>query len=118
MPAAEIIDAIGPEDAAQLSRMLGGKYVYVPQAPSPDNPIAKALGLPALKRLTAAIGSGDLYIPTGIYRRERDARISELLAKGCSAKRLARALRISPRTVRHISRFDRIKHQMERQAHG
>jgi len=114
--AEEIIDAIGLDSAAKLSRELGGKCVYVPQTPSPDNPIAGALGIEALAKLTAAIGSGVLYIPTGIYRRERDARISILLAKGCTAKRLARALRISPRTVRHISRFDRMKHQIERQA--
>lgn len=117
MSAAEIIDAIGIDAAARLSRLLGSNYLYVPADPGPDNPMVEAIGLDATKRLAKAIGNGRLYIPTGIYRQERDARISKLLAKGCSAKRLARALRISHRTVYHISRFDRATDQKHRQAH-
>ena len=116
MSAAEIIDAIGRDKAVILSRELGGKFVYVPEAPSPDNPIAEAVGLEVLEQLTRAIGSGALYIPVGIYKSQRDQRLNRLIAKGVTAKRLARALRLSERTVRHLSRFDRIDLQKQRQS--
>lgn len=117
MSAAEIIDAIGREKAAQLSRLLGGKFVYVPQEPTPDNAIAEAIDLPTLQTLTDAIGSGVLYIPVGIYKRQRDQEINQLLAQGASARRVARAYRLSPRTIRHLSRFARMEQQNQRQAH-
>lgn len=116
MSAAEIIDAIGREKAAELSRRLGGKCVYVPLEPAEDNPIAEALGIDTLAQLTRAIGSGVLYIPVGIYKSQRDQRINQLIAKGVPARRIARALKLSERTIRHVSRFERIDLQKQRQA--
>lgn len=117
MSAAEIITTLGRGPAVILSRSLGGKFVYLPTTPEPDNPIAEVLGIDALNKLIDALGSGPLWIPAGIYRGERDRHIETLVERGISAKQIARALRISPRTVRHISRFTRMEQQIQRQAH-
>lgn len=116
MSAADIIRAIGRDKAVILSRQLGGKFVYIPQEPAPDNAISMALGTDTLAQIIKTLGSGTLYIPVGIYKSQRDARINELIAKGASAKRIARALHIAERTVRHVSRFERLEQTLTRQA--
>lgn len=117
MSAPQIIETLGRGQAVILSKALGGNIVYLPARPDPDNPIAKVLGIDALTALIDALGRGPLWIPAGIYRRERDRQIEALTCRGITAKQIARALRISPRTVRHISRFARMEQQIQRQNH-
>ncbi len=100
----DIAAEIGFTAALALIEYHGGRVVMIPVRPSPDHPIARTVGMPALTRLCAAWAGEVLYIEgdTRRARIERRALIARLAAEGLSTRAIARAIGIGERRVQQI----------------
>ena len=98
---ARVAEVAGEEAARQLAKTFGGRTIYLPRAPGPDHPLARALGLEAACAVCRELGSGHLSVPKGV--RELNAakrrRVLELSAEGFSAGEIALMLDCTQRTV-------------------
>lgn len=111
----ELRDVIGQDGLLTLSRRFGGKTLYVPEQPTPGHFLQGALGQDRFQLLVRHFGRDYVYVPTGPARRERDKRMAAMLATGANARQIARELGVSPRTVRHNTRFERLDQQLQTQ---
>jgi hypothetical protein len=92
----EFITVIGPQAAHKLVADFGGRRLYVPQLPHPDDPISTSIGFLAATKLARIYGSDRVEIPNPPPRRMQ---ILALRAVGCSVDAIASQLRCTRRRV-------------------
>lgn len=99
-----IAEEVGFIEAVEIAAMWGGRKLYVPDAPSPDHPIARDLGPHALEKLCMVFGSQSITIPkldsARVKRNRRKARA--LSARGFRRFEIADMLELTERQVRHL----------------
>lgn len=103
-----IVDRLGRENAAKLSRIAGGTRLHVPgQLATPATGgrngferLTRLVGPDLAVLLVLHFGDSRLYVPTSRTGRPVDAKVvARLSRKGWSASRIARKLGCSDRTV-------------------
>ena len=92
----EFISLIGPQAAQKLVADFGGRRLYVPHLPHPDDAISASIGFQAASRLARIYGGDRVEIPNPPPRRTQ---ILALRAVGCSVDTIARQLRCTRRRV-------------------
>jgi DNA-binding transcriptional regulator LsrR (DeoR family) len=95
-----------------LARHFGGQHIYIAENPTPNNQIARALGLEVAKQIGKLVGRGDITIPTcgAALRFERDLRIAERKRAGASNNELAREFGLHEKSVRQaVARVKALK---------
>lgn len=101
---ARIAEEIGPDVAIALAMARGGREIYIPKSPKPDDALSQIVGLPAAIRLQKLIGEGRQRIPLGSFGGQggRQQRILALWREGMSQSRIAAEVDVSLRTVERI----------------
>lgn len=99
-----IAEEIGPDVAIALAMARGGREIYVPKRPKPDDTLSQIVGLPAAKQLQHLIGEGRHRIPLGSFGGQggRQQRILALWRNGKSQSEIAAEVDVSLRTVERI----------------
>lgn len=99
---APVIDNIarllGAGAASRLIAEFGGGRLYIPENPSPGNPIAQAIGFAAARRLAGVFGGDRVWLPNNAGGAVR-ARVATLRSRGVSISRIARQVGCSERYV-------------------
>lgn len=95
-PWQQIVEVIGEEAAAQLSRAFGGTELYVPRSPGASHPIAFAIGLDLARKLGAAHGGA--HFDVRVLPGQR-ARIVELAKTKMTKKAIAQQVGCTERHV-------------------
>lgn len=98
-PWATIVELVGEEPAARLSRSFGGCRVYIPQRPGPHHPLSVCIGDALAGRIAEAFAGHRLDIP---LRKGRRALIVELRGQGHSVARIAREVGCTERHVYQV----------------
>lgn len=96
-----VSEVCGESSVHALIAAHGGTAAYVPRYPAPKHILCQTLGLDDVRKIADAFGSGWVEIPLGetsFVARSRAA-VSDLTAEGQSARKIARRLGISQRTV-------------------
>lgn len=99
----ELAEAHGVAAALRFAADFGGREIMVPTKASPDHPIAKSIGLPALRWLIAARYPGEkIDVPLGplsTYRKTIEA-TRRLVEQEAPTADIVRKLGVHTRTVR------------------
>lgn len=95
----EVRAVVGEEAAANLSRDLGGRQVYVPREPGPAHPLTVSMGAEASAALGLAFGGQRIDVSLLPAKRSR---ILALKAEGWKTWRIARDLRCTERHVYQV----------------
>lgn len=107
----ELGNVIGYTATAMLVDWFGGGNLHVPVKPDPENPIAKIIGEPALRRLVGWMdeqsgGYRDrlLWIPMGYHREQdrRDRMIAVLFHLGLGSDQIGKIAGMSRRHVQDV----------------
>lgn len=96
---ANIADAIGGDATDRLVEDFAGTRLYVPQAPGPDDPISRSIGLSAAQKLAQIYGGDRMDVPNPVNRRNE---IVALRATGLSIEAIARQLHCTTRRVYQV----------------
>lgn len=101
IPYAEIAAIIGEAKALELSKLRGGRALYVPspQRLGPNTPVVELLGHAAAEALAQRFGGNNIVVPLSQGKR---ARVWELREGGWSISRIAAEMRCHERTVYNI----------------
>lgn len=97
----ELVDLIGYEKAALLSKHFGGRHVYVAKTMGPHSPLVAALGLEAAEKISHSYGGEDIHIPLSVGKR---LLVIDLLNKGESIPVIAGKLYCSESFVYKVQR--------------
>lgn len=103
----DVARAAGLGTALTLCGVLGGSKVHIAKQPGPKSLLARAVGVPAARKIGAALGPGHYDVPLGPTsdHRRRHGEIEKLLAKGLAVQEISRRLHVHYRTVqRHKQR--------------
>lgn len=65
---AEIDNVIGAALTLKLVSECGGSTIYIPKKPTEKMPLCQLLGVENVKKLSLALGSGELLIPMSYFR--------------------------------------------------
>ena len=98
-----VSDKIGATAALILAALFGGASLYVPDKPSIDHPIGRAIGLDAMEILCAVWGGQTIELPRldGFDRMRRISAVSTLLSLGISPHHIAKCLGITYQQVKN-----------------
>ena len=105
----ELVDLIGADMAKILCISRGGVYIYVPKIESTDTELAKIVGIPALRVLTAVYGGEVIVVPNHRKGTPRKGDIIKMLDAGASAREIAIRLDVTQLYVEHVSTVSRPK---------
>lgn len=106
--AAIIVDRLGPDNAARLSRIAGGTRLHVPsrvEAPSTGGRdgfkrLERLLGYDLAVLVVLHFGDSRLYVPRADRSDPVDVKtVARLTRRGLSASKIAKKLKCSDRTV-------------------
>ncbi len=102
----ELKESVGLQAAADLCDEFGGTTITVPARPKATHPLARALGLEAVRRLYATFGAQRLSLPLGPNRGQagRRAHAARLINAGWSVSEAARMADMHERTAWYIKR--------------
>ena len=98
----EIAELIGLPAALTLSRVYGGRRLYVPRRYDPEHPLVKLLGHQAAIRLIDNYGGlehFDVPMAASLTRELRNRAIRRDRARGDSCSTLARRYQMTERTI-------------------
>lgn len=100
----DIAGVIGYTATRQLAAWFSGRSIYVPRSARSDHPLARLIGLPALRSLVGEFACLQLAIPTEAEddRWRRDRRIATLLVAGQDARSVAEEVGLTVRRVEQI----------------
>lgn len=104
-----IVKIVGEEVAVRLSEDFGGIRLHVPKWPGKNSPITISIGLDAAWKISRIYGTAYVNIPLNPSKK---AKVLELLEKGWSAPKIARAARCSERYVKKLRSQLRDEQQM------
>jgi hypothetical protein len=68
---------IGMDEAAELSRCLGGRRIYVPRTVGPTHPLAACIGIEAAQRLADEYAGAHLELPLTLGKRRQIVALAE-----------------------------------------
>jgi Mor family transcriptional regulator len=97
-----IVDAIGGEAAAKLVAEFGGRRLYVPHNPGPQDPVASVIGADAASVLARTFGGDRLVVPANFERAHRRERIISARARGLTIAAIAREHHCTERYVYRV----------------
>jgi len=95
----QIAHSIGGDAADKLIADFGGRRLYIPLAPGPDDLITRSIGLVSALAMARVFGSDRLFIPVTSTHLRRRARIVAMRADHVSISRIALQLRCTERYV-------------------
>lgn len=100
----DICAEIGYGATTALVAWFGNGNLYIPETVSEQHPIAKAIGVKPLQRLSAAWGGETLWVAdcAAEARDRRDRAVAILLGQGKGAKDIAREVGLTERRVQQI----------------
>lgn len=110
LPVNELAALVGDKEADQLMAAYGGTCLAIPKlAYSALHPIARIIGLEALRKLSHAYGGETVEVPTGMSHAiaVRNHDIATKKKEGLSNKALARMFGLSQRQIGTIVRANR-----------
>jgi hypothetical protein len=102
-----IVRSIGADAADKLIADFGGRRLYIPIAPAPDDQIARSIGLLSALAMARVFGSDRLLIPVTTDHARRRVRILAMRADNVSVSRIARQLRCTERYVYKVLAVNR-----------
>lgn len=99
----DLVGAIGLEAALRLTRVAGGKRLWV-RAPTLDDPVVRVIGMDAYRRLHDAFASESIDLPSfsSIRAVARRMQAENLLRRGLSVRQVAAETHLSRRGVARI----------------
>ncbi len=99
-----VAEVAGEEAARRLARARGGVRCYIPRRAKPGHWLVELLGEREAQAVCDAIGPGEVEVPLAGTGRQADARrhAAELLQRGWSNARVARAVGVSERTIKRL----------------
>lgn len=68
---AELAEAIGPDAACTVARLLGGTTIHAPREIGPDHYYARKLGLTLAREVCQWLNGSRFYVPKQWERRKR-----------------------------------------------
>lgn len=89
---AEIDNVIGAALTLKLVSECGGSTIYIPKKPTEKMPLCQLLGVENVKKLSLALGSGELLIPMSYFRGmgKKKVQIAQMLEKGVSVSEIVK----------------------------
>lgn len=98
---ADIVELIGEFAALDLSKVRGGRALYIPSPTrlGEQSPVVRLVGMDCALKLAERFGGTHIDIPIGPGKR---ARVWELKEQGWTAGRIAGEMRCTERTVWNI----------------
>lgn len=100
----ELLELLGPEGLAALSKARGGRRIHVPSRIRAGHWLAELLGPEAAGRLAFRYGGCRIHVPSRPPAAIRSARIRELRAAGESVAAIASETGLSERWIYRVLR--------------
>lgn len=99
-----IRDVASEEAAIALAKARGGRDVYIPASPNPRHALSQIVGLSAAKKISKALGRGNILVPCGSVKGAggRKAAIEHLFQAGKSNAEIAAEVDVHIRTVERV----------------
>ncbi len=94
--------------AIKLMQSFGGRDVKFPLRPAAGHPVVAALGMDDAVILCEVLAGGQIYIPHGRPAKSQRNAVLAMQARGWDRARIAAALGLSERHVRHLANTERI----------
>ena len=99
--------SIGDDAAEKLIAEFGGRRLYIPLAPGPNDRVTRSIGLVAALAMARSFGGDRLMIPLTSDAARRRARIIAMRADRLSIPRIARRLHCTERYVYKVLALER-----------
>ena len=99
--------SIGDDAAEKLIAEFGGRRLYIPMAPGPNDRVTRSIGLVAALAMARSFGGDRLMIPLTSDTERRRARIIAMRADRLSIPRIARQLHCTERYVYKVLALER-----------
>lgn len=101
---ADIEEIIGTADTLKLAHDCGGTTVFIPKKPRAEMLLSQIIGLENVKKLSLALGQGEILIPMSFFRGIglRRVRIAQLLDHGLTVQKIAQQIEVHERTVYRV----------------
>lgn len=100
----QIGEIIGATATLRMLALFGGTFLHVPETMSEAHVIARSIGLPAARKLSAHFAGEKLAVPRGeddFTRLTRVRRVAGLLRAGTSPADIALLVGVHPRQIRN-----------------
>lgn len=100
----DIARVVGYTATRQLAAWYSGRSIYVPRSARYDHPLARLIGMAALRALVDEFACLQLTIPTEAEddRWRRDRRVATMLVAGQTPQAIAREIGLTTRRVEQI----------------